>query len=62
MGPKPLWKRAAALLAAKYDNYGGCYKRIPIPDFGTTKYLTREIIEWLETHMILPEIAEDGAR
>ena len=42
----------------KEDSYGGYYEIVPIRNFDTTKYLTPEITEWLETHMILPEIAD----
>ena len=41
----------------RYSNKG-YYVEVPIRDFDTTKYLTPDITEWLETHMILPEIAD----
>ncbi len=36
----------------------GYYIQVPIRDFDTSKYLAPEIVEWLETYMILPEIAD----
>ena len=42
----------------KEDSYGGYYEIVPIRTTDTTKYLTPDIVEWLETHMILPEIAD----
>ena len=40
-------------------NYGGYgFREVPIRTTDTTKYLTPDITEWLETHMILPEIAD----
>ena len=42
-----------------YETYsGGKYWEVPIRDFDTSKYLTPEIVEWLETYMILPDISE----
>ena len=46
---------------SKYDyyrNYGRTLYEVPIRNFDTSKYLTPEIREWLETYMILPEITE----
>lgn len=42
----------------KYSLSVGHFVRIPDRDFDTSKYLTPEIVEWLETYMILPEITE----
>ena len=36
-------------------------EEIPIRDFDSSNYLTPEVVEWLETYMILPEIVEAGA-
>ena len=40
----------------RYNNDERYYVEIPIRTTDTSKYLTPEIIEWLETHMILPNI------
>ena len=37
---------------------GGRYYEVPIRNFDTSKYLIPEIVEWLETYMILPDISE----
>ena len=39
-----------------YGKYG--FRETPVRDFDTSKYLTPQIREWLETYMILPEIAD----
>ena len=42
-----------------YETYNyerGYYEKVPIRTTDTTKYLTPDITEWLETHMILPNI------
>ena len=46
---------------SRYDyetSSGVFFRKIPIRDFDTSPYLTPEVIEWLETYMILPDIAE----
>ena len=43
----------------KYDSYGGYYEAVPIRTTDISKYLTPDIVEWIETHMILPEIVEE---
>ena len=44
-----------------YETYsGGKFWEVPIRDFDTSKYLTPEVVEWLETYMILPQITEDA--
>ena len=42
----------------RYNNDEGYYVEIPIRTTDVTKYLTPDIVEWLETYMILPEIAD----
>ena len=47
----------------RYEQYywtpTGKYKLgINIRDFDISPYLTSEVVEWLETYMILPEIVE----
>ena len=42
----------------KWDSYRDHFVEVPIRDFDTSKYLTPQIREWLETYMILPEIAD----
>lgn len=42
----------------RYDSFKGYFQQVPIRDFDTSKYLTPEVVEWLETYMILPEIAD----
>ncbi len=42
----------------KYNYDGVYYEEIPIRNTNLSKYLTPDITEWLETHMILPEIAD----
>ena len=44
----------------KYDSFRDYFQQVPIRDFDTSKYLTPEVVEWLETYMILPQIAEDA--
>ena len=44
----------------RYDSFRGYFQQVPIHDFDTSKYLTPEVVEWLETYMILPQIAEDA--
>ena len=39
---------------------GGFALRSTPIDFDTSKYLTPEMVEWLETYMILPQIMEDA--
>ena len=40
---------------------GRNYTRLPqVRNFDTSKYLTPEMVEWLETYMILPQITEDA--
>ena len=39
---------------------GGIYYKVPIRNFDTSKYLTPEVVEWLETYMILPSIERDA--
>lgn len=42
-----------------YERYAsGVQHEVPIRDFDTSPYLTPEVVEWLETYMILPEITE----
>ena len=43
-----------------FETYiGGFYTRLPQRrDFDTSKYLTPEVVEWLETYMILPDVSE----
>lgn len=44
-----------------YETYSdGKFRKVPIRNFDTSKYLTPEVVEWLETHMILPQITEDA--
>ena len=43
---------------SKWSRYRDRFIRIPVRDFDTSPYLTPEIIEWLETYMILPDIEE----
>ena len=40
-----------------YREYNDYFQPIPIRNFDTSPYLTPEIVEWLETYMILPHIA-----
>ena len=44
----------------EFETYsGGGYTRLPQRrDFNTSKYLTPEVVEWLETYMILPDVSE----
>ena len=42
-----------------YTSAGKYALGINIRDFDTSPYLTPEIVEWLETYMILPEIADE---
>ena len=42
----------------RYNNNKRYWEEIPIRNTNLSKYLTPDITEWLETHMILPEIAD----
>ena len=42
----------------KWDSYRGSFVEVPIRDFDTSKYLTPEVVEWLENYMMLPDVSE----
>ena len=43
-----------------YTDYGKYTLGINIRDFDVGPYLNPDIVEWLETYMIFPQIAEDA--
>ncbi len=38
----------------RYNRHANLYDRVPVRNINVSKYLTPEIIEWLETYMVLP--------
>ena len=42
----------------EFGRYTSTYSEISRRDFNASKYLTPEIVEWLETYMILPDVGD----